>query len=638
VKLSALAASTGVATLVVLSLGLGVAAPAQAITIGDADELWRYVQTVKSSQLAALQATYADTTPWRLNQSRMLASNAPGYTVQHVMGNAGADAVSEVIPIKNAGIDPKPGAKMKIGIGGKGITLPAFRPKEFIKSAVGGGPMLALTAFLFRADIANGLLSFKSIDANGAVCGAPDNNEFINIITGQDCAAWKMNEEYEANSDVVIGVRGGWSCGTPVGFPKEVCYRLTGAVAYVRDGTDSMRYTFDYTIGGVASGGLSSPEYRNQQGAWQYANAEAQQLYWQLVDSSRGKGEMISFWNGNGHSDRLTEYRATPTSPPAVATQSDPDPERQFECRVYQVSGPVLTGYSEPFRESTREMATPNCPATTDGSTPRLVEVYEVGDGMSELVWHEEPTEAHIAYEQEFGELCKIQTCLLDLVQLSSGTSCFGLKNACDGWMTSPTRDADYGCTYGGRAQPIQECHVYANIFNEQKRLAGNAWADPATGNDVGGGTSLRYDEALMGLPGRSPTALRDCGGTGWGEPNPLQWVLKPIQCALEWAWIPSPVKVGLEMEKVKQAWEETFPGKFSTMVGSWSVHPSVGGCSKDVVLMGTPIKLANACPGGMLEGLAVTSRYATSLGMTIIVVLAVKRAVGGTVGYQGLE
>lgn len=620
------------------TMTLGVAAPANAISIGGADDLWKYVQTIKGSQLQA--ASTIGQQAWTRQTAQLAASNANLYTAGTIYGNFDPGDLAEVIPIDKP-VDYNTGKRVKVGLGGRGVSLPAYQVDKFKKFVGGaGGATVALTAFMFRADIANGVMSWVGQnDVDGLVCAA-ELGGFVNFITGQDCEAWAANEEYEANSDVVLGITGGWSCGLFQGS-FEFCYKLTSGSTYVQDGQENMRYLFDYTVNGVPAGGISSPQYLNQHGVWMTAEAYGQSLFWQQL--SDGKGSMISRWNGQAHSDRLVEYRATADAPIAVATESDPDPERYFECRVHQTSGAVLTGISATFRESTRSTVEPNCPPTTDGSTPALVEVYEVSEAGSQLVWHKEPTPEHTQYEEEFGELCAANSCFLDLVQLSSGLSCFGLQEACKDWMTSPTRDTDYACLYGGVTQPVQECYVYANVFDKQKRLAGNAWADPKTGDNVGGGTSLRFDEALMGAPARSPDAIRDCGGAGWGDPNPLEWVLKPIQCALEWAFVPRAAYVEAQGIRLTTTLDTRAPGQLVNMIGGWHINPTpMTGCSRSVpwspadALNGTngTTVLWDLCPGSPAESLGVISRVVVGASFAVMVFLVLKKYGGRMVDY----
>jgi hypothetical protein len=630
-----------------LSMVFGVAAPAQAISIGGADDLWKYVQTIKGSQLQA--ASKIGQEAWTRNTARVAASNANLYTAGTIYGNFDPGDLAEVIPIDKP-VDYAPGKRIRLGSGARGITLPAYQG-SYLQKALGGigGQVIAFSAFAFRADIANGVMSwFGQDDTNGLVCGTDFGGAegIVNFITGQDCAMYEAAQEYIANSDVVEGVTGGWSC-TNVGTQgRDVCikllYKETSASPYGGTG-ERVRYYFDVTIDGTHQNVTPDPYYLNQFGVWVRARAtSAEGLTWNSAPFPQTpRGNLDNAYNSKLHSDRMVQYRSGAEGVAQEVTDVEADPERYFECRVHLSSGPVLTGVSAPFRESERALVEPNCPATPDGSTPILVEVYEVSPMGSTLVWSQEPTPEHLDYEEEFGEQCQERTCLLDLVQLSSGKSCFGLVDACDGWMTSPTRDADYACLYGGVSQPMQECYVYANVFNKQKRLAGNAWADPATGDDLGGSVSLRFDESLMGAPARSPDGIRACGGAGWGEPNPLEGVLRPIQCALEWAFVPRAAYVEAQGVRLTTALDEHAPGQLVNLVGGWSLDPSpMTGCRKTVAWSpadafdtGTgQTVLWDVCPGSELEFLGTMSRTVVGVSFAVMVFLVLKRSVGKTV------
>lgn len=629
-----------------VTMTLGVAAPANAISIGGADDLWKYVQTIKGSQLQA--ASTIGQQAWTRQTAQLAASNANLYTAGTIYGNFDPGDLAEVVPIDKP-VDYNTGKRVKVGIGGRGISLPAYQVDKFRKTVGGvGGATVALTAFMFRADIANGVMSWVGQnDVDGLVCAA-ELGGFVNFITGQDCEAWAANEEYEANSDIEWGVSGGESCDTFAASVRK-CFKLIGGETWVANEVQLTAYCFQTTYGG-ALGNVSGSDMEVTlygESTWRTPNGglTLNSAYTQSTERCAGYPNAKLYLSTPPANPQyeLGQYRAKNGGVVALPTETDMDPERVFECRVHLASGPVLTGTSAPFTESTRSMVEPNCPATPDGSTPALIEIYELGGGDSVLVWSQSPTPEHTQYEEEFGELCAANSCFLDLVQLSTGLSCFGLEETCKDWMTSPTRDTDYACLYGGVTQPVQECYVYANVFDKQKRLAGNAWADPKTGDNVGGGTSLRFDEALMGAPARSADAIRDCGGAGWGDPNPLEWVLKPIQCALEWAFVPRAAYVEAQGLKLSTALDTRAPGQLTNMIGGWHINPApMAGCSRSApwspanALNGTTgsTVLWDVCPGSPAESLGIMSRAVVGVSFGVMVFLVMKRYVGRTVDY----
>lgn len=635
------AAMTVVAIATAGALSLGVAAPANAITIPDAYDLWNYVQTVKGSQLQA--ASKVGQQAWTTQTARVAATNANLYTTASVYGNFDPGDLAEVIPIDKP-IDAAPGSRKKltIGAGGRGVTLPAYQGSALqrgLGSVAGAG--VAITAFLFRAELANGVLSFVGQnDTTGLVCGQ-NIGPVLETLSGQDCEGWRaMSAEYGAELEAYVaelGFSGDKVCGTGQAGMHPVTNCIQFVAVYPRkdaggnvipNGGLLYQFTVDGTVSGILFERVSSNGTRTwvstswQGSSWGCLSANCVNLATQYS---------------------MGAYRIENNGAVAEIVEADKDPEFHFLCRVHTGSGPVLSATSPTWRLGVDTVPEPVCPPTPNGATPSLIEIFEVSSLGSELVWSESPTDEHLQYEDEFGELCKVQTCLLDLVQVSSGLSCFGLGEACDGWMTSPTRDTDYKCQYGGVDQPVQECYVYANVFNTQKRLAGKAWPDLATGKDlVGGvGTSLRYDESLMGAPAQNPDAVRQCGGAGWGEPNPLQWVLKPIQCALEWAFVPRPQYVATQMTALKEHFDDTAPGQVSAMVGGWAFAPVMSGCRVEWSFP-TPfgeahtLPVIDACPGSHLAPVANVIRPLITAGMAVLVIVVLRRLSAASVGMGG--
>lgn len=145
------------------------------------------------------------------------------------------------------------------------------------------------------------------------------------------------------------------------------------------------------------------------------------------------------------------------------------------------------------------------------------------------------------------------QPCELTLWQVQPNGDldyCGGIGQLCIGWAQSPQADDRYQCRYGNYVIDLNKCSAYRfpdegilpNVDADGDTIPYNAprpapdsnpVLDPLTGTPVvpavpGPGAEIE--------PGRS-----NCFPTGWGVLNPASWVLQPLRCALEWAFVPRP-------------------------------------------------------------------------------------------------
>ncbi|WP_432488723.1 hypothetical protein [Kineococcus sp. SYSU DK018] len=130
-------------------------------------------------------------------------------------------------------------------------------------------------------------------------------------------------------------------------------------------------------------------------------------------------------------------------------------------------------------------------------------------------------------------------------------------------------------------------------------------------------------EPCVVTIPGGAPDPAAEgseCWPSGWGVFNPLEWVYRPVRCALVWAFVPSE-PLGPQVSEIGSTiaatpplswpadlWSNAFPSA-STLAGwdptcpDWTVH--VGGYSKNVVCdssyiralqAGRPLLLAFMC------------------------------------------
>lgn len=126
----------------------------------------------------------------------------------------------------------------------------------------------------------------------------------------------------------------------------------------------------------------------------------------------------------------------------------------------------------------------------------------------------------------------------------------------CQDWYQDPNNTENYECRYG----PYVVDLGYCNVFRNPGRLTPNTptaedplngtrasnGAAPDTGLDVGL-TEYVHDPAPDPTPfpyAPSDSPAGECFPTGWGIFNPVEWVYRPVSCALAWAFVPRPQTV----------------------------------------------------------------------------------------------
>jgi hypothetical protein len=82
------------------------------------------------------------------------------------------------------------------------------------------------------------------------------------------------------------------------------------------------------------------------------------------------------------------------------------------------------------------------------------------------------------------------------------------------------------------------------------------------------------------------------CFPSGWAALNPVEWVLKPVKCALVWAFVPPPGMVQDQFSSVQTAFAVTGPGQWitgTTAVISTVASNNPGGCQGVTVSIPLP-------------------------------------------------
>lgn len=185
---------------------------------------------------------------------------------------------------------------------------------------------------------------------------------------------------------------------------------------------------------------------------------------------------------------------------------------------------------------------------------------------------------------------CWDGSCRLDLKKVIGGSmelDCFDAPDQCVDWQTSVQADPQtYRCYYAGSVVAIAECNVYGRVFDRDKVQQGTGYSDPSTGTAVTTSTGT----TVTTNPGAASTAMssavgdpskpRQCFPSGWGAFNPFEWVLQPVKCALEWAFVPRESVFSSFRANVSGRFAQTSFGAVAGIVTAVNV-PGVGdGCT----------------------------------------------------------
>lgn len=314
-----------------------------------------------------------------------------------------------------------------------------------------------------------------------------------------------------------------------------------------------------------------------------------------------------------------------------------PNVSRAWRCTTTTVSGLVYAHDSSAWTENDPVFGTPVCPTVPPAEVPARTVIEQTTPGAPSAPVFDQPTTPEYQQWRTAYPECGTGTCMLDLKK--ADTSCFASPAPCSDWFADPNKAEQYQCTYGAHAVALSECNLYAPTFKPDSTATGNVYADPETGQDVG----VKTGPGGTVAPGEAvgdPEQPRDCFPTGWGVLNPVEWVLKPVGCALQAAFVPRQSAIDRDLDEVKSTWSSRLPGQVAALVASWEFVPPPSGCggiTVDVFFLGPPFQIMNACPGSMLADLAMWSRIFGNVAFSVYAVVAITRHVGRIVGFGGL-
>lgn len=242
------------------------------------------------------------------------------------------------------------------------------------------------------------------------------------------------------------------------------------------------------------------------------------------------------------------------------------------------------------------------------------------------------------------------KACTLRL--LYNGQPCTTSIDECTTWATRyPTHPSEYQCKWGGYTLPISDCGVLENAYATPAvpiTDPANADGDPGTGTQptpsptgssspspsASGGTGPLLGDPpaeTQPPPEATPGENDACWPSGWGLLNPASWVLRPVKCALRWAFVPSIGGVQGPIDGMRADLAATTPGLWVGALGDLAgeFNRSEAGCDgPGLTWQGVTMHPFSACdpPMSTVAGVCKTLMAAA---MAVFGGLACIRAVG---------
>jgi hypothetical protein len=558
---------------------------------------------------------------------------------------------------------------------GETFKAPASGPSKFVKGAAGTAAVVSGAGFGLQignagADLG---LSLFGLDKDGLICGPTSNGtiqKFASYLNGTDCSLLDYAPEFVPNLDA-----------DGEGFSMTLCADIYGGcLDYAGSATASPNSSTHYSHFCFAAPSNFPESYDAKDQPTVYWYDGRQQKYAAQYISKVQSWEM-GFTNGcsNGAAAQIGYagtkenavlalgdgpmcvsrgiYTATksvctdgtiPADKLAMPQQVTSDPARTLSCSIVGTDGKTYTAESEPFRETDDAMAQPKCPALPEGVAPASgkIEQNNKENGAKETL-------APIDVNQEFLDWwksdpeCRTGACTQDLFKKNADgtrTDCFENVTACADWFEDPAKEKNYQCVYNDRDVELANCYVYSGMFKPGRVASGNPYSDPLTGKWSGGQNSKAIDETAYATPIANPDTVRSCLKEA-GSLNPIEWVMVPVQCALQWAFVPRPAVLATNTAALSETWDKTTPAKFATFMGGVAVTPNVTGCGGiplDLPFlydMGVPrMAFGEACPGTWTGNIAATVRVVLIALVTWGGIVGISRNVAGVINYRGIE
>jgi hypothetical protein len=239
------------------------------------------------------------------------------------------------------------------------------------------------------------------------------------------------------------------------------------------------------------------------------------------------------------------------------------------------------------------------------------------------------------------------------------GKPCEAGNPECEDWLGTNQRDSTstrVKCKFGPYQLPIAQCALLEQAYlpggapSSDENTDGNPdtrnWADPAGNPVTPTAPSITPNPgSVPGTGGQTgPGADADskaCYPSGWAALNPVEWVLKPVGCALRAAFVPSPTTVATQSQRVQDKINRV---GFQRISAAWlatfdAAGGGGGGCSGPVMefeMRGVhqTLKPFDACSEPMASVAALTNAFSCVV-IVLFGGLGIMRAIASGFGFN---
>lgn len=337
---------------------------------------------------------------------------------------------------------------------------------------------------------------------------------------------------------------------------------------------------------------------------------------------------------------------AANTAGPTTPTVVSGNPTRTAKCVILGTDDVTRSGPGVEYDEEMGAMPDPRCPDLPEGVIPQSTWIESTYPGGPVVRLWQQDTAPEVVTAYEAYPLCRDSLCATELQK--GATNCHVAPLECLDWFDDPNKTSTYSCKYGTYVVDLAECNVYAPGFASKPGTSTptlndpDVLGDPSTGSPMPSPFPSGRDAATFENPVQSPSTSRECFPTGWGVLNPIEWVLRPVQCALEWAFVPRQSVIEGDLGRLIPLYVDTMPGQLHLAVSQWSFTPPPTNCNGITLDMSwipgqTSVQMLNACPGDPLEPFAGWSKFFFYVAFTVVGTLGSIRNASATIGYRGI-
>jgi hypothetical protein len=301
----------------------------------------------------------------------------------------------------------------------------------------------------------------------------------------------------------------------------------------------------------------------------------------------------------------------------------------------------TYTSYSAVFKEadsSLPDFPNTDCPAGTLATSYTVYEGDATGAGGPQVLTWTAPSSWANPSSVTYSDCLPGGSAAPCTVRLLKATP-FGLYDCasgsvdCTDFDPSTSTTQQYQCQWGTHVMALDQCIALKQA--------------PAT-TPVGSTTGTPQDVQAPASDGEAaPVGPQQSNASCIGQVtwNPISWVLKPIKCALTWAFVPDPATLSTQINGVRTAVAGSSLGAAYTPVNevasAWGQIASgqSGGCLGPGFTLSVPGKTMDLNPlsacSSPMSNIAAITKASCAIGVMIGAVLLVVRILAGAFGVS---